>query len=329
MAPGRRCATGLRRSPKRPASRWRTNTAPSSRSRSRTLASAAIPPPETEQLPIEARIARQALPEGGRRGGGPLRHILGGNAVVAKALDSFLGGLAAGDPTYFCQLPGATSTPPSSACDGASSSSPSSGPSAPSDDGGGSGDAGATAKAACLDAAAHATGSTPLSGSASDYAPAQVRAGNKDGKGGWYNGIAESQIASVLTANSKATTFANYDPKLVSIAGQGKVKTPAPSLASGQTESWAQAEFFYDAPGAWSGDDAMWNFYWRARFRATKSSALPKVAGDAIDVAATSYDTTTATSDVTGLSTTNIYTGPAKLGLTQALTDTSHNPTID
>ncbi len=212
--------------------------------------------------------------------------------------------------------------PPTSAC---------SDPSLPSFPDGGD-DAAAAAHSACLDAAAGNT-STALSGAPSDYAPAQVRqtaASSTPGAGGWHNGSAESQVASILTANGHATSFANYDTQFVSIAAQGKVKMPEPTLASGQTEAWAQAEFFYDSSGPWKSlvDDAMWNFYWRARYRLTKPSALPKIAGDAIEAAGLSYYTTTASADVSGLVSVNIYTGPARAGLTEALTDTDHKPTI-
>jgi hypothetical protein len=276
-------------------------------------------PPETTSLPIEDGTLDKLCKEAGEAVGGLFGLIMGGNASVGKGIGS---ALADGDPTYFCQLPGATGSPPTSPC---------SDPSLPSFPDGGE-DAGAKAKSACLDAAAGAT-STALTGAPSDYAPAQVRstpaAGSSSGLG-WYNGSNESQVASILTANSHATSFANYDTQFVSIAAQGKVKMPAPTLASGQTEAWSQAEFFYDASGAWKDlkDDAMWNFYWRARFRLVKPSSLPKAAGDLIEAAGVSYYTTTSSADVSGLGGMNIYTGPAREGLTQGLTDTNHEPTI-
>jgi hypothetical protein len=279
------------------------------------------PDPANFKLPVEDGSLDKLCKEAGDAIGGIFGLLIGGNAAVGKGIGSVLGGLAGSDPGYFCQLPGATASPPTSAC---------SDPSLPSFPAEGGDDAAAAAKNACLDAAAGAK-STPLSGSASDYAPAQVRQTPSSGSPlGWYNGVAESQIVTILSANSHATAFANYDTQLVSVAGRGKVKMDSPTALSGQTESWAQAEFFYDASGAWSGlvDDAMWNFYWRARYRLTRPKSLPTIPGDLIEAAGASYYLNTSTADLTGLGSVNIYTGPAREGLTQGLLDTNHEPTI-
>ena len=227
-------------------------------------------PPESEVLPVQDGSLDKLCREAGDAVGGFFGLILGGNTVVSNALAGPLGALAGGDPSYFCQLPGLTGESPdvsSSTCNDAKGK--------VSNDK----DASAKANAACDNAAGATSVGTPLTGAPSEYAPAEIRQEPTQ----WRNGINEAQIAAMLTVSSKGKSFVDHDPKLVKIASVGKVNMPEPSLASGQTAAWAQAEFFYDWPGAWADmkDDAMWNFYWRARFRLTKPSALPTVAGDA------------------------------------------------
>jgi hypothetical protein len=275
-------------------------------------------PTDAGKLPIEDGTLNKLCDEAGNAIGGITAHLMGGSAKLAKGLDGPLDALINADPAYFCQLPGMTSQAPDatgSTCNDAESQTSS------------DADAGAQAKKACDDASSgSASGAgTALSGPGSAYTPAQIRQSTP-----WWNGIGEAQIASLLTTSSRGIAFANHDPKLVKIASVGKVEMPSPTVASGQTAAWAQAEFFYDAPGAWRDleEDAMWNFYWRARFRLTRPKALPQAAGDLIDLAATSYDKTTVEQGVAAPTNINVYTGPAREGLAKALTDTDHNPTI-
>lgn len=273
-------------------------------------------PGDDDKLPVEDGSLDKLCDEAGDAVGGIVADVMGGSAVLAKGLDGPINGLLNGDPSFFCQLPGMTAEPPDvkgSTCNDATTET-SSDP-----------DAGAKVQKACNGAGGASAAGTELSGPGSAYTPAQVRQTTP-----WWNGINDAQVASLLTASDKGIAFANHDPKLVKIASVGKVEMPSPTIASGQTAGWAQAEFFYDQPGAWSDlqDDAMWNFYWRARLRLTNPKALPQPAGDLIDVAATSYDKTTVEEGLTDIRHVNAYTTPAKAGLTEALTDTDHNPTI-
>lgn len=81
------------------------------------------------------------------------------------------------------------------------------------------------------------------------------------------NGCMQAQQVYVVYSDSKPATL-NLSPKGVAVAGFGKGKDVG-GLNPAQMIAWAQAEYFYDDSGAWSGlnPDAMWNFYWRARFR--------------------------------------------------------------
>jgi hypothetical protein len=275
-------------------------------------------PTDDGTLPIEDGTLNKLCDEAGNAIGGILAELMGGNPVLAKGLDGPLDALVNGDPTFFCQLPGLTAEPPDvkgSTCSNATTQTSS------------DADAGAQVKKACdgPTSGGPAGGGTALSGPGAAYTPAQIRQSTP-----WWNGIADAQLVSLLTTSSKGIDFVNHDPKLVAVASVERVPMPSPSVASGQTAAWAQAEFFYDAPGPWqdSQDDAMWNFYWRARFRLTRPKALPQAAGDLIDVAATSYDEATIANGAAGLSSVNVYTGPAKKGLTGALTDIDHSPTL-
>jgi hypothetical protein len=171
------------------------------------------------------------------------------------------------------------------------------------------------------------TGSNQTS-STSDEAPAGVVSS-------WHNGCTNAQIISGLLADNASQSRVGTSPQFVAIAGQGKVTMNGPDLAKGQTASWSQAEFFYDQGGDWSGldPDAMWNFYWRARFRLSNPNALAGtdaalVAGYA-DLASIRFAAAAATDGVSGLGSTNVYTGAAKLGLAGAFVTTGLNgPTV-
>jgi hypothetical protein len=234
------------------------------------------------------------------------------SSILPGGLGSIIGGMLSGmvglDPSYFCELPGGSSTPPNVAGAGC-----------------GQGtqqicqqyqqaqtdyqnlvaaDAGAaqiqaaydkmqslgnscnnpnsSAQKNCNNAAGNAnsgSSSSSSSGSGSDMAPAMV-----DSNAYPYNGTDNAQIISFLVSTGGGAV--NVSPQFVKIAASGKAVNGlgGPALIKGQMNSWAQAEFFYDQPGAWSGmsADAMWNFYWRARFRLTNPGAIP--GGDVIDV---------------------------------------------
>ncbi len=151
----------------------------------------------------------------------------------------------------------------------------------------------------------------------------------------WYNGCTNAQIISGLLSDSASQARVGTSPQFVSIAGRGKVTMNAPDMSKGQTASWSQAEFFYDQGGDWSGlnPNAMWNFFWRARFRLSNPNALAGtdalvVAGYA-DLAATRFVAATTADGLSGLGTTNVYTGAAKLGLANAIITTGLNgPTV-
>jgi hypothetical protein len=169
--------------------------------------------------------------------------------------------------------------------------------------------------------------STPSGSKGSDYAPAQVRQSSP----AWHNGIDESQITSILTASSEGTAPTKLSPRFVNIAGQGKVNMPDPDVAMAQQSAWAQAEFFYDASGDWSGlqDDAMWNFYWRARFRLANPNTVPEPLGTALKLASASYLYETGKADLKGAThNKNVWSGYARLMLNKALADSSFNPAI-
>ncbi len=134
---------------------------------------------------------------------------------------------------------------------------------------------------------------------------------------GWHNGVSSgslsAQIIAVITTDGTGMAPTNVSPKFVSIAGQNKVTMSGPSLLKGQQNSWAQAEFFYDdVQPDWgtSQPDAMWNFYWRARFRLSNPGSLPDGEGTVLTLASTSYLLSTTQSGVCrGSSGSNVYTG--------------------
>jgi hypothetical protein len=145
----------------------------------------------------------------------------------------------------------------------------------------------------------------------------------------WYNGIADAQILSGLLSDGAGESQLNVSPRLVSMAGHNPGAIGGPNALKGQTASWSQAEFFYDQAGAWSGlnPDAMWNFYWRARFRMSNPNALTSsdaaIVAAAADAASVQYGAAVLADGIQGLSSTNMYTGAAKFGLASALKTTA------
>jgi hypothetical protein len=90
--------------------------------------------------------------------------------------------------------------------------------------------------------------------------------------GAWHNGIKDAQISSLGNSSNSFANTTNYSSKFVNIAAGGKnTAMSGPSVL--QQLGFAQAEFYYDCSGAWTGNscdndqNAMWNFHWRARFR--------------------------------------------------------------
>jgi hypothetical protein len=66
-----------------------------------------------------------------------------------------------------------------------------------------------------------------------------------------------------------ASPMVSFAPQFVTVAARGQVNAGPPP--QNWNHSFSQAEFFYDCTDAWSvcnsNDDAMWNYYWRARLR--------------------------------------------------------------
>ncbi len=278
--------------------------------------------------------------------------------VVPGAIGSLLGGALTAvlnlAPSYFCGLPGGSSSPPdlsgltNSACGNATGQACNQADAATQNynqlvaqDASASAIASAQSQmngynnvcnqtqSNCSDAGSSASsslGSNQSSGGG-DEAPAAV---NSD----WYDGCAAGQIMSGLLSDSSSQSRVGVSPKFVSIAGQGKVTMNGPDITKGQTASWAQAEFFYDQGGPWSGmsPNAMWNFYWRARFRLSNPNSLggdtALVAGYA-DAASLRWGAAVVADGAKSLGGTNFYTGVAKLGIINAITTTGTNgPTI-
>ncbi len=104
----------------------------------------------------------------------------------------------------------------------------------------------------------------------------------------WHNGINHAQILGLITGNPDTLRVA---PRALNVGAWDKVEFHVPE--TGQF-ALAQAEFFYDCSGSWTGDncngpngddsDAMWNLAWRARLRRynrpfTADAALEALAG--------------------------------------------------
>jgi hypothetical protein len=233
------------------------------------------------------------------------------SSLLPGGLGSIIGGMLSGmvgaDPSFFCELPGGSNTPPNVASAGCGQGTQQICQQAQQAqqnyDNLVAQDAGAAAIQAAQDQAnslqnscnnpnssaqkncnnaangANSSSSSSSSGSGGgDMAPAMV-----DSNAYPYNGTDHAQIISFLFSDGSGAV--NVSPNFVKIAASGKAVNGlgGPALIKGQLNSWAQAEFFYDQPGAWSGmsANAMWNFYWRARFRLTNPSAIP--GGSVID----------------------------------------------
>lgn len=325
-------------------------------------------PPMTTSLPIEDGSLDKLCAKAGEAVGGIIGGILPG--AVGSILGGAVSGLASMAPGYFCELPGSSGgSPPDlsgaacgtangQVCDQADAATQNYNALVAQDASAAAiasaqtqmnslndscSNSGSAAQKGCNSNGSSTSGSgsfklpdggvvnsgtssTGSSSSGSDYAPAQVRQASP----AWHNGSDESQIVSILTASSQGMAPTNLSPQFVNIAGQGKVQMPTPNILMAQQSAWAQAEFFYDDKGDWSGlqDNAMWNFYWRARFRLSNPSSLPGVAQVAIDAASVSYLARTAAADVSGIGNLNLFTLPAKINLNKALLDTSFNPAI-
>ena len=129
------------------------------------------------------------------------------------------------------------------------------------------------AQQAAQNKANNASDGSSSSSDGGDKCPAQVCVDSNNGcNGQWYNGIKDAQISSLGNSSNAFANTTNYSSKFVNIAAGGKnTAMSAPSVV--QQLSFAQAEFYYDCSGGWTGNacdndqNAMWNFHWRARFR--------------------------------------------------------------
>jgi hypothetical protein len=310
-------------------------------------------PPSTFSLPVTDDSLDKLCQEADKDVSSLISDVVPGaiGSILGGALDAVLN-MA---PGYFCGLPGGSSSPPDlssltnaacgnangQACDQADAATQNynqlvaqdasaSAIAAAQAQMNGYDNACSKAQSSCSDAGSSASSNlgSNTSSSGGDEAPAAV---NSD----WYDGCAAAQIMSGLLSDNASQSRVNYSPKLVSVAGRGKVTMNGPSITKGQTASWAQAEFFYDQGGAWNqmSPDAMWNFYWRARFRLSNPNALTGsdaaiIAGYA-DAASLQWGAAVVTDGAKGLTGTNFYTGTAKAGIVSAISTTGTNgPTI-
>jgi hypothetical protein len=231
-------------------------------------------------------------------------------AGVGSLIGGALSALAGADPSYFCELPGGSSTPPniaSAGCGTANNSVCTQATQAETDynnlvaeDAGAAQIAAAKGKADSLNDSCTNSNSSAQKNCSTAAQGANSSASNNSSSSNsgsmnpamvtsdWYNGTNDAQTIAFLTSGTGGAV--DVSPRLVNIAqtfnspGHAKVTMSGPALDKGQMNSWAQAEFFYDNPGDWpsSQADAMWNFYWRARFRLTNTGAVP--GGTVIDV---------------------------------------------
>ena len=97
----------------------------------------------------------------------------------------------------------------------------------------------------------------------------RVRPANLYGEDEWVNGGPSAQYLSVLTLN--LAEAAKIGPAGVAIGGFGKAKPK--DVPEELAVAFAQAELYYDCDAGWhddacnGGDEALWNFRWRARLR--------------------------------------------------------------
>lgn len=106
---------------------------------------------------------------------------------------------------------------------------------------------------------------SPRSSNSSKMTPKKVKAG-------WQNGDDEAQIVGFTYGDDKSLKIAPRGVLAGAEKGKVQIKTPVTSKIA-----FAQAEFFYDCEGRWktsncngtsdSDQQAMWNFFWRARLR--------------------------------------------------------------
>ncbi len=103
----------------------------------------------------------------------------------------------------------------------------------------------------------------------------RVRPANLYGQDEWINGESSAQYVSFLSLNLDEA--AKIGTKGVEAGGFGEAKVK--DVSKDFTVAFAQAEMYYDCDGAWhddqcnGGDDALWNFRWRARLRLVNAEA--------------------------------------------------------
>ncbi|HEY2514073.1 MAG TPA: hypothetical protein VGI39_24570 [Polyangiaceae bacterium] len=134
------------------------------------------------------------------------------------------------------------------------------------------------------------------------------------------NGCMQAQQVYVVRSDGDPATL-RVSPRGVAIAGFGKGKATG-TLNEVQKLGWAQAEYFYDDSGAWAGlnPDAMWNFYWRARFRLFNPNST---GGEIITLAQVPYGvifTEAGVSTVAAGNAGTLQSLPLKLKLGEAIT---------
>jgi hypothetical protein len=213
-------------------------------------------------LPVEDSDGDKLCKEAGDAFGGLIQAFfdqLGLNALgaVSDKLLGFMGPIAASAPSFFCELGTGDRSVPGSALDGIKNRAQESCQGAEDSD-------------KCLSDFNDALDG----GSPADPIPSAPGAsGNEKSrvslrvKGDFVNGGPSAQLFSVLTLDSARVGRSGAGGLRVATFGRDSVNELDLGLA------FAQAEFFYDCDDVWTaascnaGEEALWNFRWRARLR--------------------------------------------------------------
>lgn len=103
----------------------------------------------------------------------------------------------------------------------------------------------------------------------------RVRPANMYGEDEWVNGGPSAQYLAVLELNLAEAT--EVGAAGVAVGGFGAARPR--DVPAGAGVAFAQAELYYDCDGGWhddacnGGDEALWNFRWRARLRMVNPEA--------------------------------------------------------
>jgi hypothetical protein len=220
-------------------------------------------------LPIEDSDGNKLCKEAGNAFGGLLKAFfdqLGLDALgtVSEKLLGFMGPIAASAPSFFCELGTGDRSAPGSATDGIKNSAQDSCKNAQDSD-------------KCLsdfnNALDGGTTASPISDApgASDDEKSRV---SVRVKGDFVNGGPSAQLFSLITLDSARVGRSGAGGLRVATFGRESVKELDQGLA------FAQAEFFYDCDDVWTaascnaGEEALWNFRWRARLRRASLGGL-------------------------------------------------------